>query len=102
MKGVRRHLGVAAILVSWAAAQGPGTIELEGIRSVGDQGGVSVEIHLSGRVEPSIEKATQPDRLIVVLPNTVPGSEQKRLPVNLNGVRALRAGLHSQTPPVTH
>lgn len=62
---------------------------------------IHVEIALSGPVKPSVSTAAKPDRLIIDLPNTVPGLKQPAIAVNSGGVRSVRMALNSATPPIT-
>jgi hypothetical protein len=65
-----------------------------------DGGGLRVEITLSSPVQPSVETAVNPDRILLDLPATnTPANTKKE--VNANGVRRVRTGQHSTTPPVT-
>lgn len=91
------------LLVSLAAGQASGNAaeirNLEVVRN-GDQ--LQVEIILSSPVTPSVITATGPDRLVLELPNTSSDARQKRLPINRDGVKAVRFGLNTATPPLTH
>ncbi len=62
-----------------------------------------VEITLSATTNgtPSVTLATNPSRLVLDLPNTVSGAKQQQLSVNYKGVRRVRLGLNSATPPIT-
>ena len=99
-----RYFGaLLLVLMSGAAAQttaaGAGVVRnLEVLRDGND---TRVEVTLSAAVNPSVEIATQPDRLVLVLPNTVSGARQRRVRVNDNGLRRVRMGLNSANPPVT-
>jgi AMIN domain len=105
---VWNQVGVLALLVSLAAGQAtPGRTTLGRTTEVKDlqvkqQGvDVTVEVRLSAGVKPSVETAVNPDRLILIFPQTLSSSRQKRISVNANGVRAVRMGLNSAEPPVT-
>jgi hypothetical protein len=104
MMEVRKHLGVLVVLVSCAAAQSTGqpAAELQSVDVVREANGVRVEVTVSGPVSPSVESAVQPDRLVLVLPNTVSVGKQQRIAVNASGVRSVRAALNRANPPVTH
>ena len=103
MKRLAVKLNLLLLLVSLAAAQSGGNAaeirNLEVVRN-GDQ--LQVEITLSSPVTPSVITATGPDRLVLELPNTSSDARQKRLPINRDGVRAVRFGLNTANPPLTH
>ena len=62
---------------------------------------VRVEITLSAPVTPSVDTAVKPNRILLDLPETIPGTSPKAVPVNDNGVRQVRTGQHSTLPLVT-
>ena len=88
------------LLVSCAMAQSiSGTATVQKVTAVPDGGGLRVEITLSSPVQPSVETAVNPDRILLDLPATTPANTMKE--VNANGVRRVRTGQHTTTPPVT-
>lgn len=90
------------LLLSCAAAQqaaAPATVQ--NISTVRDGTDLRVEITLSAPVNPSVETAENPHRILLDFPGTAPGNNQKTLPVNANGVRRIRTGQHSTTPLIT-
>ncbi len=98
------HLGVLLpILACCAVAQtsGTGAVEVRNLGVSRDGNLTRIEVTLSDSVTPSIETATQPDRLVLVLPNTVSSGLQRRIAVNDNGIHRVRMGLNSAQPPVT-
>src|ERR1700687_5328482 len=105
MTAVSKHLGTLVLLVSYAAlcALGQGTAGPSTVRKVAvtQQGAdLRVEILLSSPVQPSIETAVNPDRILLDFPGTVSGDAPK-IEVNTDGVRRVRTGQHSTAPPVT-
>src|SRR5271166_769078 len=101
MKTVGKHLGIWMLLLSCAAAQTKSaTTTVQSVKVVRDQAGLRVEVTLSSPVQPAIETAVNPDRILLDLPGTVAtGNTQKQ--VNTGGVRQVRASQHSTVPPVT-
>src|ERR1017187_7856061 len=102
MMAVRKHLAISMLLVSAAAAQQnpAGSATVQGVTVARDSIGLRVEVTLSTPVQPSIETAVNPDRILLDFPGTVTnGNTQKE--VNVDGVRRLRIGQHSAAPPVT-
>jgi len=55
---------------------------------------------LSASVQPAVETAIHPDRILLDFPDTVCAPALQKL-VNMNGVRRVRAAQHSTNPPVT-
>ena len=90
------------LLVSAAAAQqnAAGSATVQTVTVARDDSGLRVEVTLSSPVQPSIETAVNPDRILLDFPGTITnGNTQKE--VNTDGVRRLRIGQHSALPPVT-
>ena len=100
----RKQIGLLLLmLTSYTAAQTPavGTVQVEKLQVLRDGGDVRVEVTLSAQTSPSVEIASNPDRLVIVLPNTISDAKQQRAAVNINGIRSVRIGLNSANPPIT-
>ena len=97
---VWQQLGALPLLVSLAAAQATPvrTAEVKDLQVKQQGGDVTIEVRLSSGVKPSVETAVNPDRLVLILPETLSDARQKRISVNANGVRAVRMGLNSADP----
>ena len=98
-----RCLSVLLLLMSCAAVQAKtaGVVEVSNLEVLRAGDDTRVEVTLTAPVRPLIEIATEPDRLVLILPNTVSSAQQRRIGVNHNGVRRVRMGLNSANPPVT-
>ncbi len=98
-----RPLFVLLLLGSLSAAQSTpgGATEIEQLQVKRDGADVTIQIILTGEVKPAVETATNPDRLVLVLPGTLSDAKQKHFPLDANGVRGVRMGLNSASPPVT-
>ncbi|MGH9642847.1 MAG: AMIN domain-containing protein, partial [Terriglobales bacterium] len=88
--------------VSCLTAQNLPSASVQDLQVVKTGGGLRVEITLSKPVKPSVIVATNPDRLVIELPDTISGGKQKQEAVHAAGVRRIRMGLHQAEPPVTH
>ena len=101
MTAICKHPAIWMLLVSVAAAQSATrTATVENVTVARDASGVRVEVTLSSPVQPSIEAAGNPDRILLDLPGTITnGNTQKE--VNTDGVLWIRTGQHSAVPPVT-
>lgn len=103
MMVVQKHLWAVLVLASCAAAQNgttaPATVQNVTVAREGTD--VRVEITLSAPVTPSVDTAVKPNRILLDLPDIVPGTSPKAVPVNDNGVRQVRTGQHSTLPLVT-
>jgi hypothetical protein len=103
MMVVQKHLWAVLVLASCAAAQNgttaPATVQNVTVAREGTD--LRVEITLSAPVTPSVDTAVKPNRILLDLPDTVPGTSPKTVPVNNNGVRQVRTGQHSTLPLVT-
>jgi hypothetical protein len=98
-----RLLLVLLLLGSLGAAQSTagGAAEIEQLQVKREGADVTIQVILTGSVKPSVETATNPDRLVLVLPGTLSDAKQKHFPLDANGVRGVRMGLNSPNPPVT-
>ena len=85
------------LLLSCAIAQNSSKlVKLEDIRVAQENGDLRVEIILSSPVQPAVEPARHPDRLLLQFPNTLDASERKRIDVSSNGVRSIHTVLSMQ------
>jgi AMIN domain len=90
------------ILTSWSVAQKTSApVQVRDLQVSHSGSETKVEVTLSAPVNPSVQIATKPDRLVLVLPNTLSRAQQQRVAVNDNGIRGVRMGLNSNNPPVT-
>ena len=88
------------LLLSYAAAQSTGgTATVKNVKVIRDGSSLRVEVTLSSAVQPSIETAVNPDRILVDLPATIAIANTQE--VNADGVRRVRTSQHSTVPPVT-
>jgi type IV pilus assembly protein PilQ len=74
---------------------------LQQLNVVRGEDGVSVEITARGPVTPKLSTLSSPARVVIDLPNTVMGTNQRSLAVDSDGVKGLRVGMNGQTPPST-
>src|SRR5438270_3025690 len=100
----RQQIGLLLLVLTcrMAAQTSPdGTVQVQKLQVLRDGDNVRVEMTLSAQTNASVETAANPDRLVIVLPNTISDAKQQRAAVNINGIRTVRIGLHSANPPVT-
>ena len=69
--------------------------------SVVAQNPFQLRIETSSQTTPQAQMIEGPDRLVIDLPNTQPGTELRRLNVDRGAVRAVRTSLYSTNPSVT-
>src|SRR5579862_8573901 len=100
MKVVHKHLGIATLLMSCAAAQ-TGTTTLQSVSTVRDGENLRVEITLTAPTKPAHETAIHPDRILLDFPDTANGAGTENVAVGANGIRRVRIGRHSESPPIT-
>src|ERR1035441_10519681 len=98
---LRKHLVIWMLLVSGATAQtAVGTATVQNVTVAPDASGARVEIILNSPVQPSVQVAVNPDRILHDFPGTATnGNTQKA--INTAGVVRVRTGQHSTSPPVT-
>src|SRR5271157_2313915 len=102
MTAIRKHLAIWMLSVSCAAAQSTGgTATVQNVTVARDSSGLRVEVTLSSPVQPSIETAVNPDRILLDFPGTITNGNAQKKEVNTDGVRRVRTGQHSVVPPVT-
>ncbi len=68
------------------------TAAIQNVRVLSEGDNLRVEVKLSGPVSPKVVVATNPDRLVLELPNTMTGGVRQRIPVNQDGVKGVRIG----------
>ena len=73
---------------------------VESVRLFNDEG-VKLEITANGPIAPLAQVVPNPDRLVIDIPNAMPGAALHSLPVERWGVKGVRTGLLSNKPPVT-
>ena len=89
----------AAVIVSAAAQTGRlSTVERV---SVSSQNPLQIQIQASHASAPQVQLIANPERLVIDIPNSVPGSRLRGLAMNRGDVRAIRVSLYSSKPPIT-
>jgi hypothetical protein len=104
MTAVQKHLGTLMLLLSCATAQnttGTATATVQSVTTVRLGSSLRVEVTLSAPVKPSFETASNPDRILLDLPDTTCNDKIKNISVNVNGLRRVRTGQHSTSPLIT-
>jgi len=102
MTAVQKHIGIVTLLLSCAAAQNTArTATVQTVKATREGGDLRVEITLSSPVNPSVDTAVHPDRILLDFPDTICNDNTKNVGVNANGVRRVRTGQHSTSPFVT-
>jgi hypothetical protein len=102
MKAVQKHLGTLMLLLSCAAAQNNAVpTRVQSVTAVRQGADLRVEVTLNTPVKPSFETASNPDRILLDLPDTTSNDNLRSVAVNANGVRRVRTGQHSTSPLIT-
>lgn len=70
------------------------------IAVTGDHDDLRVEITATAPITPLIQTVTDPDRLIVDIPEARPSADLHKIVVNRGKVRDIRVGLRSANPPI--
>ncbi len=86
-----------------ASSAPPGVTKIAAIKSfriVQERDGPAVEILSTRPLVPSIQAISDPDRLVIDLPNARLETEQKRISVQADQISTLRADQFQQNPPV--
>ncbi|HKM47336.1 MAG TPA: AMIN domain-containing protein [Terriglobales bacterium] len=74
--------------------------EIKSFRIVQEKDGPAVEILSTRPLVPSIQAITDPDRLVIDLPNARLETPQKRISIQADQISTLRADQFQQNPPV--
>jgi hypothetical protein len=90
---------VAAIVVS-ATAQTGRTGSVERLYVV-SQNPFQIQIQASHGSQAQVQLVSNPERLVIDLPNSVPGAGLRGLAINRGEVRGVRVSLYSARPPIT-
>jgi type IV pilus assembly protein PilQ len=94
------------VLMAAAETQNTGTesarhATLQKVDVLHNAEGISVEMTGRGLLKPGLSMVDSPARLVVDLPATVMATSQTRISVDSDGVKGIRIGMDSQTPPNT-
>jgi hypothetical protein len=76
-------------------------VSVKSIRIVQEKAGPAIEILSSRPVIPAIELISDPDRLVIDLPNSLLDIDQKRINVQADQITTIRAEQFRANPPVT-
>src|SRR5271170_367905 len=77
------------------------TAAITSIRIVQEKDGPAVEILSTKPLVPSIQAIKNPDRLVIDLPNALLETSEKRISIDADEIKAMRANQFQQNPPVT-
>ena len=83
-----------------AAVPASKTAAVKSFRIVQEKDGPAVEILSTKPLVPSIQAISDPDRLVIDLPNARLDTQQKRISVQADQISAIRADQFQQNPPV--
>lgn len=92
-------LMVAAVCVT-ATAQVKHPAVIEKISVIGENP-FRLQIHTSAALTPEVQMVSSPERLVIDLPNSLPGAALRKITINRGEVISVRASFYSQKPPVT-
>jgi AMIN domain len=76
-------------------------VSVRQVKVLNGHGSVEIEVETSDRVTPQTQVLTGPDRLVIDLPNAVPGPRVRSQSVYRGDVKDVRVGLFQSNPPVT-
>lgn len=76
------------------------SISVEKISVLGENP-IRLQIQTSSPVTPQVQMVSNPERLVIDLPNATPIATLRKLAVNRGEVISVRAGLYSHQPPIT-
>jgi len=92
---------VMLLVCSGMAQNALGKPGITRVSATAEGAGVRVEVVLTSAVQPAVQTAEHPDRILLDFPGTIAGEIGKAIAVNANGVRQVRIGQHSVHPLVT-
>jgi len=85
---------------SAASSAGSKSAAIKSVRIVQEKDGPAVEILSTRPLAPSIQAISDPDRLVIDLPNARLKTQQKRVSVQADQISSIRADQFQQNPPV--
>ena len=100
-------LRTAASLLLWAAvylpasAQAPEVTSVRSVQVLGKQNPLEIDIEASNRLTPQVQVLTDPDRLVVDFPNSVPSAQLRNQTWKRQEIKSVRVGLFASKPPTT-
>jgi type IV pilus assembly protein PilQ len=94
-------LGLSAAAEMPASQPASQSNELQRVNVVRGADEIRVEMSARGVLAPKLSTESSPARLVVDLPGTVMATEQTHITVGSAGVKGVRIGMNSQTPPTT-
>jgi hypothetical protein len=92
--------GLCVLIFAGGAELGAQT-SVRRVQVLGGKDAVEIEVEASDRVVPQTQVLTGPDRLVVDIPNAVPGKDLRSQSVYRGQVKDVRVGLFQSNPPVT-
>jgi hypothetical protein len=102
MSSLKTFLAILLVnlLVVSGAAQSGGVGSVKKV-SVLSQNPFQIQIQTSRPASPQVQMVPDPERLVIDIPNSVPGPGLRTLAVNQGDVRGVRVSLYSMKPPIT-
>src|SRR5262249_16893964 len=91
--------GLCLAVLPHAFSQSTATVQRVAV--LGDERGIQLKITSNKPVHTQTQLLTGPDRLVIDFPGAAPGSQLRGLAVNQGGIKSVRVGLFSTTPPTT-
>lgn len=76
-------------------------ISVRSVKVLGAKDAVEIEVEASDRVVPQTRVLSDPDRLVIDFPNSLPGALLRSQSVDRGDVKAIRVGLFQSKPPIT-
>jgi hypothetical protein len=92
-------LSVGLAVAAAAQTTNDAARRIQSLVAVKEKGGVRIEVDLTSPVTPHLRFATGPDRLVLELPDAVPGAERAPIAVNENGVKSVRMEVDERARP---
>jgi hypothetical protein len=99
LKAFFATLLVSLLLVSVAAQSA--SVSLVKKVSVLSQTPLQIQIETSRPASPQVQMVANPERLVIDIPDSIPGPGLRGLGVNQGDVRGIRVSLYSAKPPIT-
>ncbi len=92
--------GLCVLIFAYGCELGAQT-SVRRVQVLGGKDAVEIEVEASDRVVPQTQVLTGPDRLVVDIPNAVPGKDLRSQSVFRGQVKDVRVGLFQSKPPIT-
>jgi len=101
MLSLKTLCAIPLVSVALSVAAQSGSVGAVRKISILSQNPLQIQIQTSRPASPQVQMVPDPERLVIDIPNSLPGPALRGLAVNQGAVRSVRISLYSTKPPIT-